>query len=304
MNILSTLTKRLSFNRTSLNSSTTTATTFISDSQMDKEGIRSLDPTKTYNEIKVKQKFQQVKPIPFDTPKQPGHLRFVCISDTHSLTKNLKLPDGDVLLHAGDFSNIGRPSEVQGFANFLLSTNFKHRIVIAGNHDLTFDKQSYPSTYRRFGHPEMYDVDQVKAMLLVPGITYLEDSGVNLDGINIYGSPWQPEFCDWAFNLPRGEPCRQVWKKIPDNVDILITHGPPLGHGDTCTSGERAGCYDLLKEIQQRIKPKYHLFGHIHEGYGMTTDGVTTYINASICNYQYRPIQPPIIFDFPQKLAQ
>ena len=76
----------------------------------------------------------------------------------------------------------------------------------------------------------------------------------------------QPEFGGWGFNLPRGEPCRKVWEKIPEGIDILITHGPPIGHGDLCLSHQRAGCVDLLREIQERVKPKYHVFGHIHEG--------------------------------------
>ena len=76
----------------------------------------------------------------------------------------------------------------------------------------------------------------------------------------------QPEFGGWGFNLPRGEPCRKVWEKIPEGIDILITHGPPIGHGDLCLSHQRAGCVDLLREIQERVKPKYHVFGHVHEG--------------------------------------
>jgi Icc-related predicted phosphoesterase len=88
---------------------------------------------------------------------------------------------------------------------------------------------------------------------------------------------------------------------IPAGVDILLTHGPPIGHGDVCKSGNRAGCVDLLKEIQLRIKPKFHVFGHIHEGYGITTDGQTTFINASTCSYNYRPTQPAIVFDLPIK---
>jgi hypothetical protein len=148
----------------------------------------------------------------------------------------------------------------------------------------------------------MANVEECKKKLIdAPNVIYLEDSGATLHGITIYGSPWQPEFYDWAFNLPRGKPCRDVWEKIPDGTEVLITHGPPLGHGDLCSSGDRAGCYDLLNIIQQRVKPKYHIFGHIHEGYGITTDGVTQFVNASTCNLQYLPNNPPIIFDVPMK---
>lgn len=131
----------------------------------------------------------------------------------------------------------------------------------------------------------------------------------------------QPVFCDWAFNLERGEQLRDKWRKIPDSVDILMTHGPPVGHGDKSSfGGVRTGCVDLLHTIQTRVKPKYHVFGHIHEGnekmgmsvlsdleifcchcsgYGVTTDGVTTYVNASTCTLQYRPTNAAIVFDLP-----
>lgn len=118
-----------------------------------------------------------------------------------------------------------------------------------------------------YSHPTKYDTTQVKSSL--KNCIYLEDSGTKVGGLNIYGSPWQPVFCDWAFNLERGDPLRAVWKKIPDGTDILITHGPPIGHGDILKGGsERSGCVDLLMEIQKRVRPKYHIFGHIHEGYG------------------------------------
>jgi len=128
---------------------------------------------------------------------------------------------------------------------------------------------------------------------------YLEDEATTVCGYRVYGSPWQPEFCQWAFNLTRGPECRSAWEQIPSDTEILITHGPPLGHGDRCMSKQRAGCADLLHTVQQRVRPLYHIFGHIHEGYGQTTDGHTQYINASTCDGRYRPGQAPIVFDLP-----
>jgi len=124
-----------------------------------------------------------------------------------------------------------------------------------------------------------------------------------VEGFTIYGSPYQPEFGDWAFNLKRGHDCKEKWSKIPTGVDILITHGPPVGHGDLCKTGEHAGCEELLKEVQERVRPKIHVFGHIHEGYGVTTDDKIIYINASNCNFYYDPqnLNDPIIFDLPNK---
>jgi len=138
--------------------------------------------------------------------------RFVCISDTHGLTGNLQLPAGDVLIHAGDFSNTGTLPDCINFREFLDSQiDFRHKVVIAGNHDLTFDVLSYPETWKRFRHPVKYDVEACRAQVIeAPNVTYLEDSSTTIEGIKIYGSPWQPEFCDWAFNLPRGKPCRDV----------------------------------------------------------------------------------------------
>lgn len=135
----------------------------------------------------------------------------MCISDTHGLTGQLAVPPGDVLIHAGDFSNTGTLPDVVKFREFLDSLDFAHKVVIAGNHDLTFDAQSYPDTWKRFRHPVRYDVAVCKAKVIeAPNVTYLEDSSTAIQGIRIYGSPWQPEFCDWAFNLPRGKPCRTV----------------------------------------------------------------------------------------------
>ena len=102
-----------------------------------------------------------------------------------------------------------------------------------------------------------------------------------------------------AFNLPRGEPCREHWRRIPSDTDILITHGPPLGFKDWCDSGDHAGCADLLREVQTRIKPLVHLFGHIHEDPGVATDGVTVYANAASCSKRYLIAHPPIILDIP-----
>ena len=84
--------------------------------------------------------------------------------------------------------------------------------------------------------------------------------------IHFSGSPWQPEFGGWAFNLKRGEECLRKWNLIPEDTDVLITHSPPLGFGDLCSTGTRAGCVDLLQSVQTRVKPKYHVYGHIHEG--------------------------------------
>lgn len=127
---------------------------------------------------------------------------------------------------------------------------------------------------------------------------YLEDSLVTVCGIKIYGAPWQPVFCDWGFNLNRGEDILKKWQTIPADLDILMTHGPPVGHGDLTGGKNNVGCVELLNTVQKRVKPKFHVFGHIHEGYGVTSDGYTTFINASTCTRRYLPTNAPIVFDF------
>lgn len=96
-----------------------------------------------------------------------------------------------------------------------------------------------------------------------------------------------------------------MWRKVPVGTDVVISHGPALGHGDLCFSGVRAGCLDLLFEIQTRVVPQYLVCGHIHEGYGVTSDGSTTFVNASSCNLRYRPDNKPLVFDvLPRALSK
>lgn len=256
------------------------------------------EPTVAYECTKAKQLVMPVKINAGKTPKKPGFVRFVCISDTHGLQRDLscKIPDGDVLIHAGDFTNTGELQQIKAFSEWMGSLPHKHKIVIAGNHDVTLHPSYYKNYWKRY-HSKPYDVEECKAAK--QNFTYLEDEAATVCGYRLYGSPWQPEFCQWAFNLNRGPECRSAWEQIPSDTEILITHGPPLGHGDLCQGGHRAGCGDLLRTVQQRVRPLYHIFGHIHEGYGQTTDGYTQYINASTCNGRYHPNQEPVVFDLP-----
>ena len=210
-------------------------------------------------------------------------MRFVCTSDTHTLHERVPIPDGDVFIHAGDFTSCGELTDIARFNAFLGKLPHKHKIVIAGNHDFAFERQ--PTLARS----------------ILTNCLYLQDSETIIDGVRIYGSPWQPWFNDWAFNLQRGPEIKAKWDQIPDDVQILVTHGPALGHGDEVLrpsgGSERVGCEDLLAAIQ-RIKPAYQVFGHVHEGYGITQEGPTTCINACMCDDMYNPVNPPIVFDF------
>jgi Icc-related predicted phosphoesterase len=209
-------------------------------------------------------------------------MRFVVISDTHKQHWKVDVPDGDVLLHAGDFTSRGHYDEIKDFSAFLESLPHQHKIVIAGNHDMTFESA-----------PEV-------AQAHLQGCVYLQDESIVIEGIKIYGSPWQPEFFNWAFNLKRGQELREKWALIPDDVDILMTHGPPMGILDKTAHGKHVGCEELLEAIETRA-PAYHIFGHIHEAYGQTKVNETHFINASTCNLRYKPNHAPVVFDFEKK---
>lgn len=298
-------------------------------------------PTEAWEQMKNERTRGAIMRFKTKNPKEPAppnKARVVCLSDTHSMTSHIRksLPDGDILIHAGDFTRCGHVAEVKEFNEWLAAQPHKHKIVIAGNHELSFDpsfqcKQEglnpmSPSPRGTKGRDPiaMYYRPSMKILdiptlgldreVLLKAIEtaspesiqselknciYLEDKSVTIYGIKIYGTPWQPEFCNWAFNLPRGKACLEKWDLIPDDTDILVTHSPPVGFGDLCCSGVRAGDVELLNSVQKRIKPKYHIYGHIHEGYGIRSDGRTVFINASICNMNYMPSNKPVVFDIP-----
>lgn len=206
-----------------------------------------------------------------------GPMRVVCISDTHGLTADLQVPDGDLLLHAGDLTGGGSLAEIAAAHAFLTRLPHRHKIVIAGNHDFGFEREP------------------AAARALMTDCIYLQDESVEIEGLRIWGSPWQPWFYDWAFNLERGPALAAKWDQIPADTDILITHGPPRGQGDVTISGESVGCDDLLAAVQ-RVRPRWHVFGHIHEGFGTNTVDGTTFINASTCTVGYEPTNPPLTF--------
>jgi Icc-related predicted phosphoesterase len=171
--------------------------------------------------------------------------------------------------------------EISDFNDWLGSLPHKHKVVVAGNHDILFETQH-------------------GSRALLTNATYLENSGAVIEGLKFWGSPVQPEFNDWAFNVKRGQDIKKYWDMIPDDTDVLITHGPPWGLLDQIRPGrevEHLGCGELLKAVR-RIKPKLHVFGHIHGGYGTFKEGPTQFVNASLLNEAYKPVNAPIVVDF------
>lgn len=196
------------------------------------------------------------------------------MSDTHSEHWKIEeIPYGDVLLHAGDCTKHGTFEELTDFNLFLSSLPHPTKIVVAGNHDFCFQEAREESER------------------ILSSAIYLEDSAITIDGVTFYGSPWQPWFHDWAFNLQRGEELREKWNLIPPSCDVLITHTPPYGILDGTHHGLLVGCEELATRVEE-LKPKLHLFGHIHEAYGVVKGEGTVYANISTCTLRYRPSNP------------
>ncbi|XP_071156969.1 metallophosphoesterase MPPED2-like [Mytilus edulis] len=265
-------------------------------------------PNAAWDRIKDDQIQSFLIPMNHKSTIHRDKIRFVCISDTHTQIEKLTnfIPSGDVLLHAGNFTNTGQPEEIKQFNDFIGTLPHKCKIVIAGNQDLTFDdsmwndeermEQSFNLTMQTVKHVlEEENVFTIKGLL--SNCIYLEDSLVNVCGLHIYGSPWIPEYCNSAFNLKRGGELLQKWNNIPDKTDIIVSHGPPLGYGDLTISKTHVGCLELLNTVQRRVKPKYHVFGHVREGYGIISDGFTTFVNSSTCTFSYTPSNAPVVFD-------
>ena len=234
-------------------------------------------------------------------------MRLVCISDTHSLHHDMlhELPKGDVLVHAGDISNRGGQRDVTDFINWFKNLGgWDQKIFISGNHDHCFEKVNQPH------HKSDYDwlhTLMFEEHLSESNVTYLEDDVFTLETpefdrpIKFYGSPWQPWFYDWAFNLPRlGTELQAKWSLIPEDTDVLITHTPPNGYRDLVNNWRQpnanVGCECLLNRIGE-IKPLVNVFGHIHEGYGVEYGKDTLFVNAAICTAGYEPINKPIVID-------
>lgn len=207
-------------------------------------------------------------------------MKIITISDTHTQHGFLELPKGDMIICAGDISYRGYRSEIENFLYWYNKLDYQYKILIAGNHDFYFENE---------------DDDVDKLLSKYPTVTYLKDSGINIDGVNIWGTPWQPWFHNWAFNVPRGG-LKPYWDLIPNNTDILITHTPPYKILDKIEEGDPVGCEELLERLNS-LSVKYNIFGHIHEAYGIEKHNNTTYINTSVVNRIYNLVNKPILFE-------
>jgi Icc-related predicted phosphoesterase len=223
--------------------------------------------------------------------------RIVIISDTHGQHEFMRhpLPDGDILIHSGDCTNVGTQANVREFVEWYQNLKgYDTKIFIAGNHDWAFERK--PAWLRQYINDENLSQSDV---------VYLEDSEFIIEDpefsrpIKIYGSPWQPNFMNWAFNVDRDK-IYVHWEKIPNDTDVLITHGPPqeiLDFAQYTRTFE--GCSSLRYHVEERVQPALHVFGHLHESYGsMVLPGKDTlYVNASTATLRYEMINKPIVVD-------
>lgn len=218
-------------------------------------------------------------------------MRIVCVSDTH-LAHDFKVPDGDILIHAGDLTGRGTFAEIASAGRWLAGLPHKHKIVIAGNHDFLFQK----------------DINHGKHALGdgFENVEYIQDEAIKVAGLTIIGSPWTPRFYDWAFQLDRGRPAGEHWTNIlrrsqaafdPTGVDILITHGPPFGILDKTYRGDHVGDKDLLA-MCRRMQPRLHVFGHIHHSHGAIESSGGMSVNAAVCDEYYDPTQGAVVIDW------
>lgn len=205
-----------------------------------------------------------------------------CISDLHGFLPELS--GGDLLIIAGDLTARDELHQYEKFVQWMQYQKYKTIIWIGGNHDGMIEKRLI-----RFSS--------------IHNIIYLEDSMTIVNDLKIWGSPWTPTFYNWHFMKDRGTAIKEKWDLITEDIDILITHGPPYGILDKvfmsskANIGNHAGCVDLREAIE-RIQPKLHVFGHVHEGYGQMTLKCTPRdikcVNASIMNENYEPVNKPI----------
>lgn len=204
-------------------------------------------------------------------------MKIDCISDLHGYKPVLN--GGDLLIVAGDLTSNFQERHLLKFYEWLDAQPYNRKLVISGNHDKYFY--------------ECYLNECIPFRL--KNTEYLCDSATEYQGFKIWGSPWTPTFCDWYFMKERGDEIKAIWDLIPEDTEILITHGPAFGIQDQVDNEEKfLGCEELRNAITRLKKLKLHVFGHIHEGYGKVIVNGVTHVNASIVDYKYRPVNKPI----------
>lgn len=205
-------------------------------------------------------------------------MKIVLISDVHGKWNKLTIPECDLLISAGDYSFRGEKHMVVDFHKWLSKQPARQVISVQGNHELWVEKnweEAKQLTYK-----------------IAPRIHFVQEEALEIEGIKLFCSAITPFFCNWAWNKQPGQEIKQHWDKIPEDTEILVTHGPRQGILDLTPHGEKVGCKELGERIDQLKNLKLHVFGHIHGSSGELNFNGVTYINASICDERYLPLNP------------
>ncbi|KAJ5713679.1 uncharacterized protein N7483_010860 [Penicillium malachiteum] len=205
--------------------------------------------------------------------------RFVCVSDTHAYIPSeagMKLPAGDVLIHAGDLTNKGSLAELRRTMDWISKADFEIKIIVAGNHDVTLDPEFYAKHGRDFHNSQLEDPRQCLEIVTnaAPSVIYLQHQAaiINLTrgpntSFKIFGSPYSQFEGKWAFGYNNGKDATALWDQIPQDSDIVVTHTPPQSHCDQKPTGKHVGC-NALRQALRRVRPPLAVCGHVHEGRG------------------------------------
>ena len=207
-------------------------------------------------------------------------MKLVCIGDTHNKHRELILPEGDVLIHAGDCTDAGTLRETRDFLEWFSAQPHKHKILIGGNHDYFFERSS----------------SEEIAESTPDNIHYLQQEAVQLEGVTFWGSPYTPGSGRWAFQSERGAAMKKFWQEIPVNTQVIVTHGPAYGIMDQVSDNTHIGCKELLHRIKE-VQPEVHISGHLHNSYGVVSIGKTRFVNCSSLDERLRSIHPPLSID-------
>jgi Icc-related predicted phosphoesterase len=213
-------------------------------------------------------------------------MKICIISDVHNKFNKITIPECDLLISCGDYSFLGETHEVRNFHKWLNKQKADNMISVQGNHEKGVEKD--------------FNLSKEIAVAHCPKVHFIDEGFLEIKGYKIWCSAVTPYFCNWAWNRFRGEDIKKHWDRIPLDIDILVTHGPPYGILDTVSTHSpirNLGCEMLANKIKELKNLKLHCFGHIHSSYGSTEKDGVTYINASICTEEYKPLNAPMFFE-------
>lgn len=219
-------------------------------------------------------------------------MKIVCISDPHGKWGKLQIPECDILISTGDYSFRGEKHMVRDYHAWLNKQEAGYIISVQGNHE-TFTDRIRRGVNGGITFAQAKEIAEKEC----PGVHFVEHELVEIEGVKIFCSAWTPFFCNWAYNAHRGEEIKKLWDDIPEDTQILATHGPPYKILDECPDGTLVGCADLWNKILQLKQLKMHCFGHIHHSSGEKDFNGIKFINAAICDESYMPTNPIRIFE-------